>query len=105
MFHRLEPDLLDGTQAGDKWGRFAIATPEKALFDTLYLGLTHGTRWQSFPELAIPKTFKWAQWDRWTEQIDFVPFRRQMERARQEMGGASRRRRTTVSERVVDHVN
>ncbi len=93
VFHRLEPDLLEGTQAGDQWGRFVIATPEKALFDTLYLALTHGTRWQSFPELELPKTFKWTQWDRWIERIDFVPFRRQMANAREEMGGA--RPRTT----------
>lgn len=94
VFHRLRPDLLEGTQAGDKWGRFAIATPEKALFDTLYLGLSHGVRWQSLPELELPKTFNWTQWDRWIETIEFIPFRRQIEKAREEMGGNSRRHRS-----------
>ncbi|WP_439644092.1 type IV toxin-antitoxin system AbiEi family antitoxin domain-containing protein [Gemmatimonas sp.] len=92
VFHRLESDLLEGTQPGDKWGRFEIATPEKALFDTLYLGLAQGTRWQSFPEIEIPAKFKWAQWDQWIERIAFVPFRVMMERARDEMGGTRRRR-------------
>ncbi len=61
VFHRLGPDLLEGTQASDTWGRFAIATPEKALFDTLYLGLTPGTRWQSLQDLEIRKAFRWMQ--------------------------------------------
>jgi predicted transcriptional regulator of viral defense system len=88
VFHHLQRELLDGTQPGDPWGRFAVATPEKALFDTIYLGLYRGRRWAELPELELPKHWDWTQWDSWLRHVEFAPFRRQLEQARSGLGAA-----------------
>ena len=91
VFHSMSRDLLDGTQPGDKWGRFAVATPEKALFDAVYLGLRIGRRWQSLPELEIPKGFDWTRWDRWITRVKFAPFKGRLKDARAELSGKDKR--------------
>ncbi|WP_309672009.1 hypothetical protein [Gemmatimonas sp.] len=90
VFHTVQQNLLDGTQAGDKWGRFEVATPEKALFDTLYLELHQGRSWRSLPELELPKSWSWKRWDAWLERVDFVPFRRALKQARVELRSRDR---------------
>lgn len=84
-FHRLETNLLVGAEPGDKWGRFQRATAEKALFDTLYLGLRRKQQWRHLPEIELPETWNWNAWDPWLERISFAPFRIAMSRARAHM--------------------
>jgi len=59
-FHRVPPALFTGfelTQESDA----KLATPEKALFDTLYLAPNRSRLFAALPELTIPKGFKWAR--------------------------------------------
>jgi predicted transcriptional regulator of viral defense system len=59
-FHRMPPELFKGfdlTSQSDA----KIATPEKALFDTLYLAPGRSRVFSTLPELTIPREFKWSR--------------------------------------------
>jgi DNA-binding transcriptional regulator YhcF (GntR family) len=88
VFHRLQPALLTGEEPGDTWDRFKRATPEKALFDTVYIGLHRGQQWRHLPELELPAQWKWKAWSPWIDAIEFRPFRRAMEQARERLAAA-----------------
>ncbi len=84
-FHRLSRNLLVGTEPGDRWNRFQRATAEKALFDTLYLGLRRKQQWRHLPEIELPENWSWSAWDPWLKRIAFEPFRVAMRHTRQQM--------------------
>ncbi len=52
--HHLAPELFDGYTGSEESG--FLATPEKALFDTIYLRAPSGGR-IFLPELALPESF------------------------------------------------
>lgn len=74
-FHQIQTDLFDGFGAYRGTGNFDIATPEKALFDTLYLSTRKGQRFSHLPEIEFPETFSWAQIEEWTDRIEPDPLR------------------------------
>lgn len=61
--HHIVPELFDGYTGDDLKG--CLATPEKALFDTVYLRAPQGGP-QRLPELELPESFdadnRLAQW-------------------------------------------
>jgi predicted transcriptional regulator of viral defense system len=69
-FHRLDPALIGGYGPYRNTGNFDIATPAKALFDTLYLSTRRGRRLRHFPELSWPKTFSRRELRDWIARID-----------------------------------
>ncbi len=68
-FHRINPNFF----AGFDWYRggreFLIATPEKALVDSLYLSSRRGKQFGFFPEIEFGKEFRCHEAQRWAEQI------------------------------------
>jgi predicted transcriptional regulator of viral defense system len=58
-FHRLPPALFLGFEVDDDGAK--IATPEKALFDVLYLAPARSRLFARLPELEFPRDFRWAQ--------------------------------------------
>ncbi len=65
--HRIHPDLFGGFTGGDGI-RAGVATPSKALFDTVYLLATrHGQ--VTLPELEFPDSFDLGSLDRWVELV------------------------------------
>jgi len=74
-FHQIQPDLLDGYRPGDAYGRFELATPAKALFDTLYLSVRRGRRFSHLPELAIRGAISDADMQRWIVRIEYPSLR------------------------------
>jgi predicted transcriptional regulator of viral defense system len=54
-FHRLQYDLLTGFEPGGRLANFELATPTKALFDTLYLSTRRGLRHAHLPELDLSR--------------------------------------------------
>jgi predicted transcriptional regulator of viral defense system len=58
-FHRLPAELFSGFVLNDDGAK--IASPEKALFDVLYLGPGRSRLFASLPELEFPREFRWAQ--------------------------------------------
>ena len=74
-FYQIQPELLDGYKPGDAYGRFELATPAKALFDTLYLSARRGRRFSHLPELAIRGAITDAEMQRWIARIDYLSLR------------------------------
>jgi predicted transcriptional regulator of viral defense system len=62
----IAPGLFGGFEAYDRGAR---ATPEKALFDTVYLGQAGGRRSTALPEIELPRGFKQQVVNRWVLRI------------------------------------
>jgi predicted transcriptional regulator of viral defense system len=65
--HHLMPELFGGYVAWQRGG--FIASPEKALFDLVYLRAAAGGR-AYVPELSLPETFDAAALRSWSERIE-----------------------------------
>ncbi len=65
--HHLAPELFGGYEGSEEIGY--LATPEKALFDTVYVRAAAGSR-AFFPELSLPSDFDGAQVKEWTARIE-----------------------------------
>lgn len=82
--HHLPPDLFGGfTQADDASPR--IATPEKALIDTLYLSCTKSRLFAALPELEWPSRFRLREARRWIARIPAAYRRSMVERRFEEL--------------------
>lgn len=96
-FHTLAPALMDGFVPAAN-GTFLLATPAKAVFDTLYLGARRGRRYAHLPELVVPVGFPVRELEGWIAQVRSVPLQRAI-RARwarlRGSGGITRARRAT----------
>jgi predicted transcriptional regulator of viral defense system len=64
--HRIVPELFDGYEGSEQTGYFA--TPEKALFDTVYLRAPRGGR-AFLPELSLPENFDKELLQTWLSRI------------------------------------
>lgn len=56
VFHRRMSALTPATMPGDRWGRFALATPAQALVDTMYVSAHRGRQFAHLPEIELPST-------------------------------------------------
>ncbi|MEX2582139.1 MAG: hypothetical protein WD766_02625 [Gemmatimonadota bacterium] len=74
-FHQLHPALFGGFGPYRDMGNFDIATPEKALFDTLYLSARKGRRFSHLPEMEIPTGFSPALLEEWIAKVEYEPLR------------------------------
>ena len=65
--HHLHPDVFGG-HTGQTGVRAGLATPEKALFDTVYL-LAARSATVTLPEIELPDGFEGAEVERWVARI------------------------------------
>jgi predicted transcriptional regulator of viral defense system len=83
----IAPELFGGFEAH---GGGKIATPEKALFDTVYLGHAGGKKSSALPEIELPKGFKRQVLRTWIFRIKAKRLRtlvgQRLERALKEAG-------------------
>lgn len=77
--HRVPPPLFAGFEV---IGRDAVkmATPEKALFDVLYLAPGRTRLFTNLPELEIPQNFRWKELRRYAALVKSVSRRAFLER-------------------------
>lgn len=66
QIHHLAPEVFGGFEGSEKSGY--LATPEKAVFDTVYLRAAAGTQ-VYFPELLLPSSFDYAALKVWTGKV------------------------------------
>ncbi len=66
VVRHISPTLFEGYTARDG---VLMATPEKALFDAVYLASALGKQHAFFPEVEIPKRLKRHQVRRWVRRI------------------------------------
>lgn len=76
--HHVAPTLFGGFEV-DGSG-LKLATPEKALFDVLYLSGKRTREFSTLPELELPRGFRWSELRRWVAGIDFARDRTLVER-------------------------
>jgi predicted transcriptional regulator of viral defense system len=94
--HHLAPGLFGGYGGSEESGY--LATPEKALFDTVYVRAAAGSR-AFFPELSLPRDFDDAQITEWTDRIESARLRTLVSRRlREVLGQASREGRSRSSD-------
>jgi predicted transcriptional regulator of viral defense system len=74
-FHKIDQALMGGFADGDRHGRFQLATPAKALFDTLYISLRKGRSFSRLPEIDLPRSVTDAEMQRWIGRIAFPMLR------------------------------
>ncbi len=74
-FYRIQEDLFGGFQPYRRTGNFDIATPEKAVFDTLYFSARKGRRFAFLPEVELPARFSATEVERWIALIKHSPLR------------------------------
>jgi predicted transcriptional regulator of viral defense system len=74
-FHKLAPELLGGYEPYGRLGLFEIATPSKAIFDSLYLSVRKGKRFGRLPELEAPDRFRRRDVDTWIKRIPYASLR------------------------------
>lgn len=86
--HHLAPGLFGGFDGSQDFGY--VATPEKALFDAVYVRAVSGPR-AFFPELSLPGGFSDGELEQWTERIESGRLRTLVSRRLGEVLGAARR--------------
>jgi len=75
QFFQVEPGLFGGYQPYRRTGSFDIATPEKAVFDTLYFSARKGRRFSFLPEIELTAGFSSSEVEHWINQIRLQPLR------------------------------
>jgi hypothetical protein len=65
--HRVPPALFGGYETAADGTK--MATPEKALFDLLYLSPTRTRLFVILPEIELPRSYRWAEIARWAKKI------------------------------------
>ncbi|HHR85991.1 MAG TPA: hypothetical protein ENL23_06555 [Candidatus Acetothermia bacterium] len=75
-YHRIQPHFFAGFDwYGDKQD-FLVATPEKALVDSLYLSSRKGKRFGFFPEINLGAGFNFKLAYEWARRIEHDPWTR-----------------------------
>ena len=74
-FHRVSKALFGGYEPYGTAGRFLLATPEKAVFDLLYLSAQRGKRFAQLPEIELPPRFRRSEIRRWAKELSSPAYR------------------------------
>lgn len=71
--HHIPPKLFTGFESPPEGAK--LATPEKALFDLLYLAPGRSRLFAKLPEIEFPRKFSWSQLDRYVGLLSTSPRR------------------------------
>jgi predicted transcriptional regulator of viral defense system len=85
--HHLPPELFGGFDFDQDAGA-KLATPEKALFDLLYLSGSRSRRFRTLPELELPRGFRRSRVESWIRRIPSQRLRTLTSRRLEEVIGA-----------------
>lgn len=78
-FHQIDSGLFGGFGPYRRTGNFDIATPEKTLFDILYLSARKGRRFLYLPELELTEGFSSQTVGEWIAKVSYGRLRRAVE--------------------------
>jgi hypothetical protein len=67
-FHRMPAELFKGFELSSR-SDAKVATPEKALFDLLYLAPGRSRVFSNQPELTIPRRFQWERLKEYSQLV------------------------------------
>ncbi len=68
-FHQLQDALYDGWKPADQRWSYLLATPEKAIFDSIYISVRKGRQFARFPELMLTADFSEDNLRAWIEEL------------------------------------
>lgn len=68
-FHQLQADLYGGWEPADQRWSYLLATPEKAIFDSMYIASRKGRQFARFPELTVPSDFSEQVLFEWIDRL------------------------------------
>ena len=97
--HRLAPSFFGGSETVKNSG-VRLATPEKALLDTLYLAPARSRLFAHLPEVELPEHFDWDQIKLWVRRIPIGPRRQSVEQRLDAVLATQRRRRGRPARRA-----
>ena len=89
-FHHVAPEIFGGFEVGPTGVK--LATPEKAVFDVLYLSGKRTRQFSTLPELELPRSFRWSAVGSWLERVTFARDRTIIERRIAELRSGERSR-------------
>lgn len=69
-FHKLQEALYGGWKPADRRWSYLLATPEKAIFDSLYISVRKGRQFARFPELHLSSDFSEVDLHAWIDELD-----------------------------------
>lgn len=69
-FHQLQEALYGGWKPADRRWSYLLATPEKAIFDSIYISVRKGRQFARFPELLLTTDFSEENLLAWIDELD-----------------------------------
>lgn len=78
-FHKLQDALYGGWKPADQRWSYLLATPEKAIFDAIYISIRKGRQFASFPELTLTAEFSEDELVGWIDELDSESIRSAVE--------------------------
>ncbi len=93
-FHRIHPNFFAGFDWYGGGRAFLIATPEKALVDSLYVSSRRGKQFGFFPEIEFGKGFRFDEAQKWAEQIPDPRIRKYVQKRLQSLRQQNRPRKS-----------
>lgn len=88
--HHVAPELFDGFEISPSGVK--MATPEKALFDILYLSGKRTREFSALPEIEFPRGFRWKVVRQWLDRITFARDRTMIQRRLERLAPLALRR-------------
>lgn len=85
-FHRIQPEFFAGFDWHGTGKTFLIATPEKALVDSLYLSTRRGARFRHLPTIDFSELPHPDSIAHWVERIPDARIRKAVDRRLEELG-------------------
>jgi predicted transcriptional regulator of viral defense system len=67
--HRISPAFFAGFDWNGPERAYLLASPEKALVDSLYLSAHRKSQYRNFPELEFPRSFSFGKARQWARRI------------------------------------
>lgn len=79
-FHQLQDPLYGGWEPADRRWSYLLATPEKAIFDSIYISVRKGRQFARFPELILPTDFSDETFLGWIDELGSPSIRTAVEK-------------------------
>lgn len=79
-FHKLQDPLYGGWEPADRRWSYLLATPEKAIFDSIYISVRKGRQFARFPELILPPEFSEEALLTWVDELGSASLRTAVEK-------------------------
>lgn len=78
-FHKIQDVLYGGWKPADRRWSYLLATPGKAIFDSIYISIRKGRQFARFPEMILPAAFSEQELLEWVCRLESQSIRSAVE--------------------------